>query len=109
MGSLVASPMASLPRDWGTTEAERSLPLPCDGLLTSSCVTYATLPNGPGRSRLIMRPLVRHPGRGVAARVHATLLGWGDLVMARKQLLTLRKLAQQTSAASLPSDSSAAC
>jgi hypothetical protein len=59
-------------------------------------VTYAALPDGADRSRLVMRLLVRHPGPGPIARAHAALLGWGDLVMARKQLLTLRRLAQET-------------
>jgi hypothetical protein len=79
------------------------------GLFGDVVVTYAALAAGVRQSRLVMRLHVRHPGPGPLARAHAVLLGWGDLVMARKQLLTLRALAQETSARSLPSDSSAAC
>ena len=59
-------------------------------------VTYAVRPHGDG-SRLLARVLFRWPA-GPAGRAGATLLGaplaLGDLVMMRKQLLTLKELAE---------------
>jgi hypothetical protein len=57
-------------------------------------LTYATVPVGPEQSRLVAvirgtRPTSR------AAAIRNRLLAWGDLVMMRKQLLTLAALAAQ--------------
>ena len=53
-------------------------------------VTYLVVPRPPDRSRLAVKLRWRYPaipGLGV-------LLAWGDLVMMRKQLLTLKALAE---------------
>lgn len=75
-------------------------------------VTYAAEPGGPDgtdgsdgqESRMVCRLVCQVEGR--AARVRAPLLAWGDLVMMRKELLTLKRLAERDagrSGASLPS------
>jgi hypothetical protein len=56
-------------------------------------VTYAVLPRASDRSRLVVRLRVRHP-RGPLGWLGRWWLPWGDLVMMRKQLLTLRALAE---------------
>ena len=56
-------------------------------------VTYAAEPDGDDRSRMVCRLVTPVPGRLAAARAH--LLGWGDLVMMRKELLTLKALAER--------------
>jgi hypothetical protein len=59
-------------------------------------VTYLVLPREDGGSRLVvkLREVVR--ARGLAARLRWRLLAAGDLVMMRKQLLTLKALAEAT-------------
>jgi len=67
------------------------------GLARGWCaVTYAVSPVSGGGSRLVARMSVAAP----APVAHA--LAWGDLVMMRKQLLTLRGLAEATDPADLP-------
>ncbi|MBA2955599.1 SRPBCC family protein [Nocardioides sp. MAH-18] len=56
-----------------------------------TAVTYAVEPDVRG-SRLVCRILTSQ--RGPAAWVGSRLLAWGDLVMMRKQLLTLKRLAE---------------
>lgn len=60
-------------------------------------VSYVVEPAGPGVSRLAMHLLVRLPGpaRNPLGRAALTLLRAGDLVMARRQLLNLRALAER--------------
>jgi len=62
-------------------------------------VTYLVVPLASGESRLVvkLREIVR--ARGLLARVRWKLLAIGDLVMMRKQLLTLRALAEATAPA----------
>lgn len=57
--------------------------------------TYLIEPQGPGRCRLLVKMVVRYPRtlRGLLMRV---FLPWGDLVMMRRQLLNLKRLAEQT-------------
>ncbi len=53
--------------------------------------TYLVVPRAPGCSRIVVKMLVRYAGfRRVAGR----LFPLGDLVMMRKQLLTLKRLAE---------------
>ena len=59
-------------------------------------MTYAAEPDGAG-SRIVGRLAVTADTRARRAKAHA--LAWGDLVMMRKQLLTLKELAERTAAA----------
>jgi len=65
-------------------------------------VSYMVLADGAGRSRLVVKLRVDLPDDGLLQRVRRALLAWGDLVMMRKQLLTLKALAEKT-ARELPS------
>lgn len=55
-------------------------------------VTYAVEPEGRG-SRLVCRLVT--PVGGVFSRARTHVLAWGDLVMMRKELLTLKALAER--------------
>ena len=63
-------------------------------------VTYAVRPGPVGSSRLVAK-IVLEPARSRLGRARVVALAWGDLVMMRKQLRTLRDLAQ-TQAPSQP-------
>ncbi|HEY7101120.1 MAG TPA: hypothetical protein VH573_05705 [Mycobacteriales bacterium] len=56
-------------------------------------ITYAVVPTGPGTSRIVAR--VRAGGLDPIRR---QALGWGDLIMMRKQLRTFAGLAARTAA-----------
>ncbi len=56
-------------------------------------MTYRVTPIGAGVSRLVVCMTVAASGR--LSRLRRTLLGWGDLIMMRKQLLTLKHLAER--------------
>jgi len=56
-------------------------------------VTYAAEPDGTG-SRIVCR--MSAAGDSAARKVKTYGLAWGDLVMMRKQLLTLKRLAERT-------------
>jgi len=58
--------------------------------------TYRVTPTGPGTSRLVVKLCLGSAGPVGPAR--ATLLAWGDLLMMRKQLLTLKELAEASGA-----------
>ncbi|GGO79964.1 hypothetical protein [Wenjunlia tyrosinilytica] len=60
-------------------------------------VTYRVVPREPGASRLVVRLNAATP-KG-AARIRAGLLAFGDTLMMRKQLLTLKALAERDAAA----------
>ena len=64
-------------------------------------MTYAAEPDGEG-SRIVGRLSVAADTR--ARRVRAYALGWGDLVMMRKQLLTLKELAERDARRATPVD-----
>jgi hypothetical protein len=57
-------------------------------------MTYLILPAAEQRSRLVVKIAIRYPGNPIGLVTRA-LLPAGDLVMMRKQLLTLRALAQR--------------
>jgi hypothetical protein len=57
-------------------------------------VSYTLVPDGDKRCRLVVKLRVDLPGNGLLARFHRTFLAWGDLIMMRKQLLTLKELAE---------------
>ena len=56
--------------------------------------TYLVVPRPPDRSRLVVKMLCRYPRVPVVGALVRVLLPWGDLVMMRKQLLTLKELAE---------------
>ncbi|MDO9456548.1 hypothetical protein [Nocardioides sp.] len=60
-------------------------------LFGTTSMTYAAEPDGPDRSRLVCRLVTSWP------RPASDALAWGDLVMVRKQLHTLRDLAETNS------------
>ena len=62
--------------------------------LEALAVTYLVRPRTAGESRLVVKLLVRHVPGAVGA-LAAWLLPWADLVMMRKQLLTLKQLAEE--------------
>ena len=59
-------------------------------------VTYAIVPTEGDRSRLVVKLLVRYSRAPVVGWLERMLLPGGDLVMMRKQLLTLKDLAEHT-------------
>jgi hypothetical protein len=63
-------------------------------LLGDLAVSYTVVPDGEARCRLVVKLRVDLPGDGLLARLHRSALAWGDLVMMRKQLLTLKELAE---------------
>ena len=56
-------------------------------------ISYVAEPDGAAATRLLAKLRVA-PGRGLLGFVQRRLLPWGDLVMARRQLLNLRDLAE---------------
>ena len=60
-------------------------------------VSYVVEPEGSNGTRLLVK-LAASPPRGVALKLLWRALAWGDLVMMRKQLLTFKQLAEQSSA-----------
>jgi hypothetical protein len=61
--------------------------------LAAGC--YTVTPRGPHASRLVVRLTLARPTRWWHP-VRDELLAWGDLFMMRKQLLTIKALAEQT-------------
>jgi hypothetical protein len=57
--------------------------------------SYLVLPLSDLSSRLVVKLLVRYP-RGLYGTFLRAFLPWGDLVMMRKQLLTLKRLAEKS-------------
>jgi hypothetical protein len=58
-------------------------------------ITYRVTPRPSLATRLVVRLLVREPTHWWYA-IRFQLLAWGDLIMMRKQLITLKALAEQT-------------
>lgn len=67
-------------------------------LVGELAVTYLIVPETEGRSRLVVKLVAAYP-RGPFGAAMRRLLPAGDLVMMRKQLLTLKKLAERDAAA----------
>lgn len=57
-------------------------------------LTYAVLPQTPDRCRLVVKLLVNYPPN-LRVRFMRWFLPWGDVIMMRRQLRTLRRLAEQ--------------
>jgi hypothetical protein len=57
--------------------------------------TYAVIPRNDRRCRLVVKLLVRYPRATVPRLLGRALLPTGDLIMMRKQLRTLKKLAER--------------
>ena len=68
-----------------------------NGLFGELAVTYLIVPEGEERCRLVVKLAVAYPRTPIGAAMRG-LLPAGDLVMMRKQLLTLRKLAERDAA-----------
>ena len=62
-------------------------------------VSYVVRDDGEGRTRLVVKLRVKS-GRGIVGRARGGALAWCDLLMMRKQLLTLAKLSATTFTAS---------
>jgi hypothetical protein len=65
-------------------------------------VSYVIVPQTEQRCRLIVKLLVRYPSQGFGSLMR-WFLPWGDLLMMRKQLLTLKHLAEQQTRADIVS------
>ncbi|MEU6284956.1 hypothetical protein [Streptomyces sp. NPDC047028] len=57
-------------------------------------VSYQVVPSADGRCRLVVRVAVEKRS-GASETLRRRGLAWGDLIMMRKQLLTLKKLAER--------------
>ncbi|MFL5803229.1 MAG: hypothetical protein ACJ8CR_16010 [Roseiflexaceae bacterium] len=57
--------------------------------------SYTIVPQSERSCRLVVKMLVRYPRRGLWALMR-WILPWGDLIMMRKQLLTLARLAERS-------------
>jgi hypothetical protein len=58
-------------------------------------LTYQVISRGPGASRMLVR-LDVHPPNRLWERVRYLALAWGDVIMMRKQLLTLKDRAESS-------------
>ncbi len=67
-------------------------------LLGAAAATYLIVPGAASASRLIVKILVRHPGGPIESGLRRRLLPAGDLLMMRKQLRTLKALAEAAEA-----------
>jgi hypothetical protein len=76
-------------------EDGRSITIDSDtAALGRVAVTYTTVPAGSGRCRLVVKVVFQTP-RGPIGRALKWLLPAGDLVMMRRQLLTLKALSER--------------
>jgi hypothetical protein len=79
-------------------ERDRHLTLwgqPLGRCLGTYALTYLVLPSGPERSRLVVKVLAAYPRPAPLRLAVRALLPLGDLIMMRKQLLTLKALAER--------------
>ena len=80
-------------------EPGRSLTMTSSGRVFGRvAVTYRAEPAGEGRSRILVK-LLADPAPGLHRPLMRALLAPGDLVMMRRQLLNLKRLAERTAAA----------
>jgi hypothetical protein len=79
-------------------EPGRSLTVRSGGRFGDVVCTYLADPRGDGSSRIVLKILARYPG-GLRCGTMRLLLAPGDLVMARRQLLNLKRLAERSHAA----------
>ena len=81
---------------------DRHLTIVCDGigqkLLGDVSSTYAVEPAGSG-SRLVLKLVAIPPCGGLVGAAYRRVMPWFDLLMMRKQFLTLKRLAEETAAA----------
>jgi len=63
------------------------------GMMGQLAASYLVVPRGERTARLVVKLVVRYPS-GPVGWVMRQLLPWGDLVMMRRQLLTLKGLAE---------------
>ena len=88
-------------------ERDRHLTLVLDlprasSILGRAAVSYAVSPKTDGSCRLVVKMLVRYPRQPPWSSMR-WFLPWGDLIMMRKQLLTLKHLSEnQTAPATRP-------
>jgi hypothetical protein len=66
------------------------------------CVSYMVVPRPGERSRLLVKMRVRFPGGRFGARLMRRILPWLDLVMMRRQLLNLKRLAEASPGSRAP-------
>jgi hypothetical protein len=64
-------------------------------LFGSAAITYVAAERPDGETRLLAKISIRR-SRGLIARSMRLILAWGDLVMMRRQLLNLKRLAEGT-------------
>lgn len=78
-------------------ERDRHLTMLCSGSRVFGDVagTYLLLPSD-GGCRVVVKLLANAPGPGPIGLAYRVGLPYGDLVMMRKQLLTLKRLAEET-------------
>ena len=69
-------------------------------LFPEIALSYVVVPAEPGASRLIMKFVAQYP-EGIGGALQRCWLPWGDLVMARRQLLNLRALAEQAASSAV--------
>jgi hypothetical protein len=83
-------------------EPDRHLTIVCDGigqrLLGDVSSTYTVAPAGDG-SRLVLKLVAIPPGGRLLGAPYRWVMPWFDLLMMRKQFLTLKRLAEETAAA----------
>jgi hypothetical protein len=81
----------------GASESVRSARLVAGArrMFPDIVLTYLIAPAPGGTVRLVMKFLARYPA-GLVGGLQRALLPWGDLVMARRQLLNLRDLAERS-------------
>jgi hypothetical protein len=82
--------LAAFERDRHLTVLLRA---PASRMIGPLAASYTVVPRGPGSARLVVKVVLGYP-RGPIGWALARLVPWADLVMMRKQLLTLKALAE---------------